>query len=96
MNQDDTPDHLLDALVGQRVVLDFQGSFVCLGTLVGWDRTYYDLADADLHDLRDSQGPRELYVFESARIGIRRNRARVLVRRTEVVAVTRLDDISER
>lgn len=91
----DETSQLLDDLVGQRIVLDFQSSYVCLGTLVGWDGAFYELADADLHDLRDSRASREVYVYESAQVGIRRNRARVLVRRAEVVAITRLDDISE-
>lgn len=95
MPTEDDSDRLFEAMVGRQVVLDFRSSYVCIGTLVGWDRTFFDLADADLHDFRDSQGTRELYVYDSARVGIRRNRARVLVRRDEVVAVTRLEDVSE-
>ncbi len=90
---DDLP--RLDDLIGDRIVLDFQSTYVCLGTLVGWDGAFFELADADLHDLRDSRVSREIYVYESAQVGIRRNRARVLLRRAEVVAITRLDDISE-
>lgn len=95
MTSEHDASRLLDEMIGHRVVLDLRASYVCLGTLVGWDRTFFDLTDADLHDLRDSQGTRELYVYESARMGIRRNRARALVRRDEVVAITRLDQIAE-
>ena len=77
------------------VVLDLKASFVCLGTLVGVDLLFYNLADADFHDFRDSTATREVYVFDSARLGIRRNRARVLVLRSDVVAVTRFADIAE-
>lgn len=85
---------LLSALVGQVLVLDFRSTFVCLGTLVGYDRDFLRLNDADLHDFRDSPATRELYVYDSARLGIRRNRSSVLVRRDEVIAVTRFKDIS--
>jgi small nuclear ribonucleoprotein (snRNP)-like protein len=89
------PSHLLDGLVGQAVVIDLRSEYVCLGTLVGLDGGFLDLIDADLHDLRDSTATREIYVYDSQRLGIRRNRARVLIRRDEVVAISRFTDISE-
>jgi hypothetical protein len=82
-------------LIGQVVVLDLKSSYVCLGTLVALDGLFFAVEDADLHDFRDSTATREVYVYDSARLGIRRNRARVLVRRDEVVAVTRFADIAE-
>ena len=91
----DQPSPLLDPLVGQVVVIDLRSSYVCLGTLVGVDRDFLDLRDADLHDFRDSQATREVYVYDSARLGIRRNRARVLLRRDEIVAIALFSDIVE-
>ncbi len=92
-NPDASP--LLEELIGQIVVLDLVSSYVCLGTLAGLDRDFFDVRDADLHDFRDSTKTRELYVYDSARHGIRRNRTRVLVRRSEVVAVTRFSEVVE-
>ncbi len=86
---------LLAELVGQVVVIDLRTRYVCLGTLVGLDAAFLDILDADLHDLRDSTATREIYVYDSHRLGIRRNRARVLLRRDEVVAITRFDDVAE-
>lgn len=86
---------LLDAWIGHEVVVDLATPYVCIGLLSGADSAFLDLRDADLHDFRDSRATRENYVYDSARLGIRRNRARVLVRRAEVVAVTRLGDILE-
>jgi small nuclear ribonucleoprotein (snRNP)-like protein len=85
----------LDAMIGQVVVLDLRSSYACLGTLAGIDDLFYTVLDADLHDFRDSSATREVYVYDSARVGIRRNRASVLVRRDEVVAITRLADVAE-
>lgn len=89
------PSTFLSELIGQVVVIDCRSSYVCLGQLVGFDRDYLDLRDADLHDFRDSQATREVYVYDSVRFGIRRNRSRVLLRRDEVVAITRFADIAE-
>ena len=92
---DPGPSPLLDELLGQEIVIDLRSPYVCLGTLRGLDAEFLDVADADLHDFRDSKATREVYVFDSARLGIRRNRARVLIRRADVVGITRVRDISE-
>jgi hypothetical protein len=86
---------LLSGLTGQIVVIDLRSTYVCLGTLVGGDAAFLEVRDADLHDFRDSPATREVYVYDSLRLGIRRNRARVLVRRDEVVAITRFADVME-
>ena len=86
---------LLAALMGQIVVVDLKSTYVCLGTLVGCDEFFLELRDADLHDFRDSPATREVYVYDSARLGIRRNRARVLIRLDDVIALTRFADIAE-
>jgi hypothetical protein len=88
------PSALLSRLIGQVVVVDLNAPYVCLGTLVHLDAAFLELADADLHDLRDSAATREVYVYDSVRLGIRRNRARVLLARNEVVAITRFADIA--
>jgi small nuclear ribonucleoprotein (snRNP)-like protein len=88
------PSPQLKTLIGQTIVVDMRSSYVCLGTLAGFDDYFLELMDADLHDFRDSSATREIYVYDSARLGIRRNRARVLVRQDDVVAITRFTDIA--
>jgi hypothetical protein len=95
MTIDGSSSSLLDALVGQVVVVDLTAPYVCLGTLEGCDRQWLELCDADLHDFRDNPATREIYVYDSKRLGIRRNRARILISRAEVVAVTRFADVQE-
>ncbi len=89
------PSPLLESLLGQVVVVDLKSTYVCLGTLIACDDHYFELHDADLHDFRDSTATREVYVYDSARFGIRRNRERVLIRQDDVVAIARFEDISE-
>jgi small nuclear ribonucleoprotein (snRNP)-like protein len=85
---------LLESFIGKIVVVELISTYVCLGTLVGCDAKFLDLRDADLHDFRDSVATREVYVHDSVRLGIRRNRARVLLRRDDIVAITRFDEIA--
>jgi hypothetical protein len=84
---------MLQDFMGQRVVVDMRSPFVCLGTLKRIDELWLELVNADLHDLRDTQSTRELYVADSRATGIKRNRKRVLVVRADVVAVSLLDDV---
>ena len=89
------PSDELTALIGQVVVLDLRSSYVCLGTLEAIGPRFYTMTDADFHDFRDSAATREVYVYDSVRLGIRRNRARVLILRDEVVAIARFRDVLE-
>jgi hypothetical protein len=84
---------MLQELIGQVIVVDMRGPYVCLGTLKSLDEQFLELGNADLHDLRDTQTSRENYVADSRLSGIKRNRKRVLVVRAEVVAVSRLEDV---
>lgn len=86
---------VLDSMLGQVVVVDLRSPFVCLGKLERLDADFLELRDADFHDLRDSETTRENYVASAKLSGIRRNRKQVLVPRSEVVAVSRLEDVSE-
>lgn len=79
--------------VGETVVVDLAGPFVCIGKLAAVDAGFLTLTDVDFHDLRDSNATRESYVIDSRRVGVRRNRAKALVKLSEVVAVTRFGDI---
>lgn len=86
---------MLEELLNQTVVVDFASSFVCLGTLTRFDDHFLELRDADLHDLRDTNTSRENYVAATVATGVKRNRKRVLLVRTEIVAVALLTDVSE-
>lgn len=79
--------------IGQVVVVDLSSTYVCLGTLVGCDELFLELRDADLHDFRDGTATREVYVYDSAVLGVRRNRDRLLLRLDGVVAISRLDEV---
>jgi hypothetical protein len=87
------PEDALREMIGQEVVVDVASPYVFLGTLIGEDRHYLILDDADAHDLRDTNTSRELYIVETRRLGIRSNRKRVWVRLSEVVSISALADV---
>jgi len=74
-------------------VVDLRSPFVCLGTLQRVDEQFLELRNADLHDLRDTDTTRENYVAASLSTGIKRNRKHVFLTRSEMVAVSRLEDV---
>ena len=84
---------MLDEFINHKVVIDLSGPYVCLGTLVHFDEHWLELRNADLHDFRDTDTARENYVAASRATGIKRNRKRLLLVRSEVVAIARLDDV---
>jgi hypothetical protein len=85
----------LTALHHREVVLDLSSPYLVIGTLAGGDHRYLIVDEADVHDLRDSNTTRELYVLDTKRHGIRANRRRVLVNRSDVVSLSALADVIE-
>jgi hypothetical protein len=84
---------MIDELIDQKVVIDFRSEFICLGTLKRYDDQFLELRNADLHDLRDTDTTRENYVAASVATGVKRNRKRVIVARSDVVAISLLDEV---
>lgn len=84
---------MLEEFIGQKVVIDLRSPYVCLGTLSKVDERFLELRNADLHDFRDTETTRELYIAASRATGIKRNRKRVLVVRDDIVAVSSLEDV---
>ena len=69
------------------------GPLVYLGTLEGVCDEGFRLSDADVHNRDDGQATHELYLIEARRHGHRPNRGRVLVLRSVVTSVSRLDAV---
>jgi hypothetical protein len=85
----------MEEFIGQQVVLDLRGPFVCLGRLQSMTDHHFEMRNADFHDLRDTETGRENYVAASHKTGIKRNRKRILIPRAEVVGISRLEDVVE-
>jgi hypothetical protein len=83
----------LNSWTGKTVVLDLASPFVIIGVLKqAHDRCLY-LADADVHDLRDTSTTRDLYVVDARRHGVNVNRKEVIVQRDQIVSLSLLEDV---
>jgi hypothetical protein len=89
----DQKDAAFEQLQGQEVVIDVVSPYVYLGKLTGCEGGYLIIEQADVHDLRDTSKTREIYVVDSARLGIRVNREKVFIRIAEIVSLSALDDV---
>jgi hypothetical protein len=85
----------MEELIGEIVVIDLRSTFVCLGKLTKVTPDFLELRNADLHDLRDTETTREVYVADSAATGIKRNRKKLWLNRADVVAIAKLTDVVE-
>lgn len=84
-----------DDFLSEVVVLDTGGPVVYLGKLEKVTESAFVLTDADVHDARDGHATNETYVSEARRVGISVNRRRVIVMRSTVMSVSRLEDVVE-
>jgi hypothetical protein len=87
------PPESLEDYVGREVVLDTAGPIFYLGRLLKITESGFWLEEADLHDVREGHAPREQYIAESRRDGIRVNRRLIFVLLATVISVSALDDV---
>lgn len=81
-------------LVGSVVVVDTRAANLAyLGTLAAVWPEEIELADADVHDMQESKTAREVYVMEARKFGVQANRKSVWIRLSEVVSLSRLEDV---
>ena len=85
----------MQGFIGGVVVCDLADSHLIIGTLVEAGPHHVAFTDADLHDHRESNSSKDVYLIETRKFGVRANRTRVTVPRQLVIAVSRLDDIAE-
>lgn len=83
----------LETFFGKDVVIDTRGPLMYLGTLSGVDAFYFTLSDVDVHDMHDGHAPKEKYILDARKYGVKKNRTRVLVRKDEVVSLSLLEDV---
>jgi small nuclear ribonucleoprotein (snRNP)-like protein len=87
--------HELEALIGQEVVVDVKDPHLFIGTLSRAEQNVLVLQNVDVHFCGDSLTTTELYLVETRKNGVRPNRKEVYVLRSEVVSISRLEDVIE-
>ncbi len=83
----------LRPLIGEVVVADLAEFYLVIGILVAASDAHLEFREADLHDHREANSSKEVYVLESRTIGVRVNRARLWVPRRQVVAISLITDV---
>ena len=81
--------------LNREVVVDVEAMYVYIGEVENVSDKTVTLINADVHDLRDSETTRERYVLDTKLHGVRANRQRVLLSRTQVLSMSLLEDILE-
>lgn len=89
-----TADTFLAGLIGQLVVVDLDESYLVIGTLRTVDDHHLAFSEADLHDHRESNCTKDVYLLETRQLGVRFNRHQVAIPRARVLAISRLEDIA--
>ena len=85
----------LDQYLDQIVVCDLRESYLIVGRLSAYSAGHLHFTAADLHDHREANSTKDVYLIETKRYGIRQNRAKVDIPRDMLIAICRLEDIVE-
>jgi len=86
---------IVEALSGKDVVVDTNSRFVYIGRLASANEQFLELRDVDVHDCGDSNTPKEIYVIDARKYGIKRNRESVFVMARQVISISPLEGIIE-
>jgi small nuclear ribonucleoprotein (snRNP)-like protein len=82
-------------LVSQQVVVDTDTQHLYIGKLKSVDDEVLELTEVDIHDSQSTTTPRDLYIINTAKYGIKKNRERVLVRMARVVSLSALSEVTQ-
>ena len=85
--------HPLENLCGRVVILDTPGPLIYIGTLKSVHQDILVLEEADVHDTNDSRSTKDYYISQTRDLGVRANRAMVMVHRGYVISVSLLEDV---
>jgi hypothetical protein len=88
-----TAGHPLEILCGRIVILDTSGPLIYIGTLKSVHTDILVLEEADVHDTNDSRSTKDFYIAQARDLGVRANRAMVMVHRGYVISISLLEDV---
>jgi len=79
---------------GQLVACDLADQYLLVGVLDQVGPQHLSFIDADLHDHREANSTKDVYLIETRKFGLRVNRKRVSIPRPLLLAISRLNDIT--
>ena len=98
MNRPDKPEadaelQAVQHLLNEKVVVDTPWSLVYIGRLTAWSPYFVTLEEVDVHDLSQGTSSKDTYIHTARKHGIQLNRRQVLIRKSQVVSLSALDDV---
>ncbi len=91
MNKGEKADWL-DSYKNLAVVVDIDPGHVLIGDLLDFSSEHLLLRNADLHNCRDANSTKEVYLHEASSFGVNVNRKEVAIPRSRVIAISKLAD----
>ena len=82
----------LEPYLNLNVVVDLDTGHVLIGELLEVGPDHLVFSEADLHDYRNANSLKEVYLTEAEKHGINVNRRKVAVPRNRMLAISRLED----
>lgn len=80
------------SLIGKKVIIDTDAHYIVIGTLLEAG-AMLTLEDVDVHNITETNTPRELYVIDAAKLGVRANRKRTYLSASRVICISLLEDV---
>lgn len=84
----------IERYLNREVVIDTKSSYVYLGMLSAVEGEFIVLENADVHDCSQGRANKDLYVLDARRLGVQPNRLRVIVRRSQIISLSALDEVA--
>lgn len=79
--------------IGKIVVLDTGTTLMYIGNMASIDTHFITMNDVDVHDRTDAGTTKEQYLIDAVKYGVKKNRKSVIVKMSEVISVSLLEDI---
>jgi hypothetical protein len=85
----------LEDMLHQIVVLDTQGPLLYIGTLDHVSSSVVALSEADVHHAHDSRSTKDFYLVQTRDLGVKVNRSRVYITRSEIAGFSLLSEVRD-
>jgi hypothetical protein len=88
-------DDFLTPFLGQTVVCDLGEHHLAIGQLAAVGPDHLSFTEVDLHDHREANSTKDVYLIETRKYGVRVNRKHLAVPRRQLIAICLLTDVAE-
>jgi len=84
----------LQQFLNEVVAAEIGEGFTIFGKLSAISEAHLEFVEADLHAQLEANSSRDIYAMETRDLGIRSNRSHLAIPRFQLVAISRLSDVT--